>query len=156
MLKQRGTTSVEFAIIAAALFITLFGVIEISRAFYIWNTVGEMTRRGARVAAVCPIGHAGVARVALMGDPNGGDSSPLFPDMSTANIDITYLDEDGDETTVVDNAEHVRVQIQDYTHQLLIPFLPEAMRTITMPAFTTTTPIESLGYIPDDDSWRCF
>ena len=156
MQRQNGKTTVEFAIVGAAMFLTLFGVIEIARAFFVWNTAGEMTRRGARVAAVCPIDHAGVARVAMLGDPNGGDSSPLLRGFTSANIKITYLDEDGNSTTVYEDVEHVRVEIENYTHNLIIPFLPAAVRSVPMPTFTTTVPVESLGYVPDDDSRRCF
>ena len=156
MYKQQGTTTVEFSIVATALFLTLFGVIEISRAFFVWNTAGEMTRRGARVAAVCPIDHEGVARVAMMGDPNGGDNSPLFRHITTANISITYLDDNGNPTDIYPEAEHVRVEIINYAHNLIIPFLPEALRTVNMPAFSTTVPVESLGLVPDDGSRRCF
>ncbi len=54
MKTQRGAAMVEFALIALLFFIILFGIIEFGRAFFTYNTLVEATRRGARVAAVCP------------------------------------------------------------------------------------------------------
>ena len=72
--RQKGTTTVEFAVVAALLLTLLFGVIEVGRAMFVWNTLNEATRRGARVAAVCPVDHASVARVTIFGEPLGGDA----------------------------------------------------------------------------------
>ena len=54
-LRQKGVTTVEFAIIGTAFMIVLFGVIEVGRAVFTLNTLGETTRRAARIATVCPI-----------------------------------------------------------------------------------------------------
>ena len=58
--SQQGTTTVEFAILASVLFVLIFGVIEIGRAFFVWNSLAEATRRGARIAAVCPVNHGSI------------------------------------------------------------------------------------------------
>jgi Flp pilus assembly protein TadG len=49
--KQRGVAAVEFALVMLPLFLVLFGVIEIARAMYICNTLQEVTRRAAALAA---------------------------------------------------------------------------------------------------------
>ncbi len=54
--RQRGLTTVEFAICGTVFLIFLFGVIETGRMLFTWNALDEMTRRAARLAAVCPIG----------------------------------------------------------------------------------------------------
>ena len=54
--RQTGTTTVEFAIIASVMFMILFGVIEFGRVMFTANALAESTRRGARLAAVCPVG----------------------------------------------------------------------------------------------------
>lgn len=153
---QRGTTTVEFAVVSVTLFILLFGVIEIARALFVWNTISEATRRGARVAAVCPLNHADVARVAVFGPPGGGDGSPILNDLTTANVTVRYLNGTGSDTVNYANIRYVEVGVQNYTHTLFIPFLPPAARSIPLPPFTTRLPAESLGYIPDINTRQCY
>lgn len=150
---QKGTTTVEFAIVATVLFIVLFGVIEVGRALFVWNTLTEATRRGARVAAVCPIDHASVAKVAVFGDPLGGDASPILRNLSTANVQVDYLDDAGTATAVYEDVRYVRVGIANYQHTFLIPFV---VRTVTVPPFTTILPAESLGIIPELGVRQCY
>ena len=150
---QRGTTTVEFAIVATVLFIVLFGVIEVGRALFVWNTLSEATRRGARVAAVCPINHPSVAKVAVFGDPLGGDASPIIRNLSTANVQVDYLDNTGTPTAVYEDVRYVRVGITNYQHTFLIPFV---VQTVAVPPFTTTLPAESLGIVPELGVRQCY
>lgn len=151
--RQRGTTTIEFAVVATVLFTVLFGVIEVGRALFVWNTLSEATRRGARVAAVCPVNHPSVARVAVFGDPLAGDASPILSHFSTANVQVEYLDDAGASTAAYEDIAYVRVRITNYQHRLLIPFL---VRDITAPPFTTTLPAESLGIIPESGVRQCY
>jgi hypothetical protein len=154
MKYQYGLTTVEFAMIGALAFTVLFGVIEIGRALFVWNTLSETTRRGARLAAVCPMNHLSIKRVAILSNPGGPDTSPIVGNLSTANVTVAYLQEDG--TTIATDypeVKYVRVSIVGYAHTLLIPFI---MPTITAPPFSTTLPKESLGYVPDTGTRECF
>jgi hypothetical protein len=153
MKRQRGVTTVEFAIIGTLVFIVLFGSIEVARAFFVWNTLAQITERGARLAAVCPVNHVSIKRVAIFSDPVGPDDSPVITGLSTANIDLQYLNEDGAPTAVFGEIRYVRTSITGYTHQLIIPVI---MPTVTAPPFTTTLPIESLGWIPEINDRQCF
>lgn len=49
---QRGTFVVEFAIIVPLLLTVLFGIVEIARIMYIYNTLQDATRRAAFDASV--------------------------------------------------------------------------------------------------------
>jgi hypothetical protein len=49
--KQQGVAAVEFSLVAMAFFIVFFGVVELARAMYICNTLQEVTRRAAALAA---------------------------------------------------------------------------------------------------------
>ena len=51
--RQQGAVAVEFALVASLLFTLLFGITEMSRILFYWNTAGEVTRLGARLAVVC-------------------------------------------------------------------------------------------------------
>ena len=151
--NQQGTTTVEFAILASVLFVLIFGVIEIGRAFFVWNSVGEVTRRGARLAAVCPVNHGSISKVSMFNAPDGGSESGLLSGLTDSNISLEYLDDGGNSTNIFTEIKSVRVGISDYQHNLLIPFFN---LSITVPEFSTTIPAESLGYIPDLGARQCF
>lgn len=138
---QQGTTSVEFAVVGLVLFTVLFALIDLSRLFFNMAALDESTRRGARIAAVCPVNDPFVAQVALF--------DGLIPNLATTNISVQYLDED---SFVVANPagagygsiKYVRVRIQNFQLQTFIPGLPAVLNT---PAFETTIPSESLGRV---------
>lgn len=145
--RQRGTTTVEFAIVGSLFFVLLFGVMEFGRALFVANALTESTRRGARMAAVCPVGDTQPALVAIVA--NAGGVSRIAPDLTTANVQVSYLDQAGavlaNPAANMVSIRYVRVRIVDFTQEMLIPFLlPE----ILMPSFSATLPIESLGYSP--------
>jgi Flp pilus assembly protein TadG len=153
MKYQSGLATVEFALIGALAFTVLFGVIEIGRALFVWNTLSEATRRGARLAAVCPMGDPAIARVAILSNPGGPNTSPVVSNLSTANVTVAYLQADGVTLAAsVTETKYVRVAIVGFQHTLLIPFV---MPTITAPPFSTTLPAESLGYLPDTNTYGC-
>lgn len=137
--RQRGATTVEFAIVGGVFFVLLFGMIEFGRAFFVWNALTEATRRGARVAVVCPRDHSAIAQVAVFSRPGGGSDSPVVGGLSTANVTVRYLAADG---STGGDADFVSVAIEGYQHRLLIPFFG---RTIATPRFETVLPRESLG-----------
>ena len=147
--REQGLFLVEFAIIAAVMFLVLFTVIELSRLIWVWNTADEATRRGARVAAVCPINHPAVLNETVFAQAGAGPNSPILNNLTTGNVDVKYLAGDGiTESADFNVVRFVSVAIVDYQLPLLIPFFD---RTLSMPTFETTLPAESLGFIPDPD-----
>lgn len=144
--REQGLFLVEFAIIAAALFILLFALIELARIIWIWNTADEATRRGARVAAVCPIDHPAVPEATIFAQPGSGGPSPILRGLTTANVQVDYLDANGDPETTFGEINYVRVSLVNYQVTPLIPFINT---TFTLPPFDTTIPSESLGFIPN-------
>jgi Flp pilus assembly protein TadG len=151
--NEQGLFIVEFAIIAAALFVVLFAVMELARIIWVWNTADEATRRGARVAAVCPIDDTAVECVTVFAAPDCGSTgnSPILRGLSTSNVTVSYLDSDGTVlgTPTFDDTRFVRVSLSGYTISPLIPFIDT---TFTLPPFETTIPSESLGLVPDPDN----
>lgn len=154
--RQIGLATVEFALIGLLFFIILFGVIEFGRLLFTWNTLAEATRRGARLAAVCPVSHASIARVTVFNNPGTAGDSPILPGLSTANVQVQYLQNDGitDWGGIFANIRYVRVSIRQdninrYQHQLIIPVVGT---TITAPPFAATLPRESLGAVPNPDN----
>jgi hypothetical protein len=143
--RQHGITTVEFAIVGLLAFVVLFGVIEISRAFFVYNALEEAMRRGARVAAVCQLNDAAIAEIASFTASGSGVVGGLAP----ANIAVEYLDASGnvlgDPAGSYGLIAYVRVRIVNFTHWLFIPLFTSSFTT---PEFSTTVPAESLGVWP--------
>lgn len=146
MRRQQGVALVEFAIVGAVAIMLVFAVLEIARAIFVANALTEATRRGARMAAVCPINDPAIAQAATFNVPGAGNTSPIVNNLDTSDFTLEYLDRDGD--PISDPAgnfnfiRYIQVSVTGFEHELLIPF---ANFTFTMPRFTTTLPRESLG-----------
>jgi Flp pilus assembly protein TadG len=135
--SERGTTTVEFAISGAVIITVILAVIELSRAMFMLSVLSEGTRRGARVAAVCPINDPAIAQTTRFAN---------IPGLTTQNVAVEYLNQAG---TVIPNPtgnfgtiEYVRVRIVNYQMQLWIPFVSAIFPS---PQFAVTLPRESLG-----------
>ncbi len=143
--SQRGMTTVEFSIVGVVLFLVLFGVIEFGRALYVVNMLTEATRRGARLAAVCPVNDPYPAEGAVFAY-GGGGTSPVVPGLTTSNVVIEYLDDNGglitDPITNFDEIRYVRARIVNFSMPLIIPFIDP---TLSLSGFAATIPRESLG-----------
>lgn len=155
--KQAGLTSVEFAMVGTVLLLVIFAVIETGRLMWVWETLTEATRRGARVAVVCPVGHDAIANMTVFNDPDTGGESAILNGLTSGNVVVEYLD--GGSAVLATPAnddfceiEYVRVRIVGFTHQVLIPFVSS---TLDAPEFETTLPAESLGLVPGV-GYQCF
>lgn len=141
---QSGITTVEFSIIATAMLMVLFGIIEFGRALYTINVLTEGARRGARMAAVCPVGDPKPASVAIFDSGNG--TSSVVSGLSTANVQIQYLDSSGNPIASpaanFSSIQYVQASIVNFTMPLLIPVV---LPTLHLSGFTATMPRESLG-----------
>lgn len=144
--QQKGAETVEFALIALLFFAVLFTIIEFSRALFVWNALTEATRRGARMAAVCPYQSPIPAQVAIF-DVIGGalGNSPVIPSLKPAMVSVRYLNAAGADESDQTLIKFAQVSITNYTHTLLIPIWGSS---ITAPEFRTTLPTESLGAVP--------
>jgi hypothetical protein len=136
--RQRGTTTVEFAIVGAVALALIFFVIEFGRILFTLNMLDEGARRGARVAAVCDVGNAAIAQAAAF---------LTLPGYSTSNVVTEYL---GDNGTVLGDPtgadypsiSYVRVRIENYSFPVALPFIAA---TYSPPPISATIPRESLG-----------
>lgn len=52
-LRQAGATAVEFALVLLLFLMFVLGIVDFARLLYTWNAAAEVTRAGARYAAVC-------------------------------------------------------------------------------------------------------
>jgi Flp pilus assembly protein TadG len=150
--RQTGLTTVEFAVTGAVALTVLIGAIEMGITLYVWNTIGEATRRAARLAVVCPINDPAIKQNALVVPSGNGTSSQVLPGLTPGNVSLSYLDATGAATTSYSSVAYVQVQISGYSQTLYIPFVTS---TITVPPFTTTVPAESMGWMPDLGTRTC-
>jgi Flp pilus assembly protein TadG len=154
--RQRGTYSVEFAIIGTVLLVSVFAALEFARAMFVINMLTEATRRGARMAAVCPIADPKIAQVAVFA--NGGSASTIVSGLTTANVQVQYLDTNGAVVATpgtvagFNTIRYVRVNIVGFTHTLLIPL---HLVAVPLSGFASTLPRESLGVYPSVGSTPC-
>ena len=141
--RQHGLSTVEFALVAGVLFILIFGVIEVGRAFFVASALDEASRRGARMAAVCPVNDPAIAQAAAF-------NNAMIPDLDAGDVVVEYLDVAGGNVGAPGTAagfrliRYVRVRIVGYQHQMFIPFLV-ALPPFFMPEFAAVLPRESLG-----------
>jgi len=141
--RQKGLTSVEFAIVGVFLFVILFAIVEFGRVLFTLNVLQEGARRGARVAAVSAPHSTAVADAALFKKESLGD----LPALENATVEALYLTGDGKTGTQDMNAmQYVRVSVTAPAITLRIPLVNP---TITPPVYSSTLPRESLGVVPD-------
>jgi Flp pilus assembly protein TadG len=141
--KQRGLATVEFAIVALVLFMMIFAVIEVGRAFFVASALDEASRRGARMAAVCPVNDPAIAQAAAF-------NNSVIPALDAGDIVVEYLDGAGGNVGAPATAagfrliRYVRVRVVGYQHQMFIPLLT-VLGPFFMPEFAAVLPRESLG-----------
>ncbi len=92
--RQHGTATIEFALVAMIFFTLLFGILELSRLLYVFNTVQEVTRRAAREASMHWMSSADTTNIKTLA-LFGGSSLPGGAEVQAANIDIDYLQANG-------------------------------------------------------------
>jgi len=130
--RQSGVAAVEFALVSAVLFTLLFGMMEMGRVLFYWNSAVEATRFGARIAVVCDL-NANVIRTRMQ------QRLPILP---TNMIAINY-EPSG---CTVDTCSAATVSIMaGVSVSTFIPFVP---LTLSLPAFSTTLPRESMQSSP--------
>lgn len=145
---QKGMYTVEFAIVGSVFLITLLSIIQLGIVLLTWNALSEATRRGARVAVVCPVNDAAIKNIAMFDNPLGTGGG-LIAGLEAQDIDVKYLDVDGlvivDPTPTGDyiSIQFIRVSINNgYSFPGLLPWLSSI---VSAPPFSTTLPRESLG-----------
>lgn len=149
--SMRGVYVVEFAVIGLLLFILLFAVLEFGRLYFTVNALNETVRRGARLASVCDISDPVILRRAIYNAATDAGASSLIGDLETADLTLTYLDENGATVTNPNDLvslngflaiRYVQLRVENFTFNLMIPVLGG---TITLPDFSSILPRESLG-----------
>jgi Flp pilus assembly protein TadG len=145
--KERGAALVEFAIVATVFLSVLFGVVEFGRLFWTHNALRDAARRGVRYATIRKNDSAGIQAVKNMvvyGDPNANPATatPVVSGLTTGNVTVEYQNYNG-----LQLSARATVSITNYNFQFSVPLIGG---TVAMPAYRTSLPGESVGYVPCD------
>ncbi len=91
--RQRGVVTAEFAMVSLIFFTFMFAVMEMARAIYLLNTLQEVSRRAAMMAAVTdfsdPVAMAAVRQQAVFRNSPG--TLLLGDPITDAYVHIDYL-----------------------------------------------------------------
>lgn len=160
----------EFLVVFPLFMILLLMVFDFCRAMYTWNSLVETTRRGAKMAVICPTttdptapGYAQeiikkVATFDATGINAGFGAVPVVYGLVPEHFKIIYYDEAGNDITGTTNdikIKFVEVALKNttdgdaaplYQFQFLIPGMH--ILVDSMPSFKTTLYAESKGAIP--------
>jgi hypothetical protein len=139
--KQKGTAAVEFALICLLFFTILFVIIEFGRMMYVYNTMQEVTRSGARAAVVrIPAGAEVTADDMTIEYLNqaGATASPL-PDDPGDNLAAC-----GDPGRVSACIYSVRVSITGVSYTPMVSLF--SFLGVNLPTASVTMHAESLGF----------
>lgn len=152
--RQRGAETLEFLVVFPLFMLLLMTVFEAARILYVWNALAEATRRGARMAIVCPIDATSqtIVRNVAVFDTIGGalGTSPVVNGLTPADITITYRNEAGAVEATPMNIKFAQVEINNgfqFQFQPLLSGLVPGL-TLNTPAFRATLYMESLGAVP--------
>lgn len=143
--NERGATLLEFAIVATVFLTVLFGVVEFGRLFWTHNALRDAARRGTRYATIRKNDAAGIQAVKNMvvyGDPNVSSGTPVVSGLTPSNVNVNYQNYSG-----LQLSSRATVTITNYQFQFSVPLIGG---TLNMPAYSTSLPGESAGYVPCD------
>lgn len=141
---QRGTTAVEFAIVAALFLTVLLGILDFGRILFTWNAVGEATRWGARQAVVCAQGSTSVV----------SKMQAILPTLKSTNVNVQWYDNTGAPSSTCDAASCGGVAVS-VTGLTVAPFSPATwigFSQLAVPSFSTYLPREVMGQDPNSSS----
>ncbi|MES3022677.1 MAG: TadE/TadG family type IV pilus assembly protein [Pseudomonadota bacterium] len=173
--RERGVAAVEFAMLALFFFAFVGGIVETARLIYVINTMGEVARHGARMAATAEY-CSPTAMSALRSAAVFGGRIPATDNITDANVVLAYLQADASTPVAArpptpalnlsvctanpaspNCIRYVRVRLCEsgsdcnrieYKFWLPVSALlpPGGLR---LPDFSTVVPAESLGYRAD-------
>ncbi len=128
--KQVGAAAIEFGLIAAIFFTILIGVLEMGRVLFYMNSAAEATRFGARIAVVCDINASGIR----------SNMIKRLNILTNQNINVDYVPAGCSQAS----CKSITVAITGVNVATFIPFVPDSIRSINLPNFSTSLPRESM------------
>jgi Flp pilus assembly protein TadG len=118
--NRQGTVAVEFAMVAVLFLTFLFGIIEVGRVFWTWNTLQYAVEDTARYAIV----HQSATNSDLVTYAAGRMAGIK---VDTSKLSVTTAN------TTISGISFIEVT-GTYAYKSIVPFLPAAMNTINLTA----------------------
>jgi Flp pilus assembly protein TadG len=137
---ERGAALLEFAIGSTIFVSAMFGVLEVGRMLWVHNSLVDATRRAARYAVnqgMSTGAQTAAKNMAVYGN-TAGTGQPLVPDLTTAQVKITYQNFELGGGTVT-------AEVEAYDFSFVLPLVSRTMR---LPAYKTSLTAENAGYVP--------
>ncbi|MHB8352838.1 MAG: TadE/TadG family type IV pilus assembly protein [Burkholderiales bacterium] len=143
--SERGVTSVEFALVAALLLSLLFGVMELGRILFVWNSAQEVTRRAARDAAVQGLTlFTPYDAVLQPGTSSGTMAFPGIGEITNWTVSIQFMT--GDFGALAATAPPTNATLnQSNCTQGLSPCVTAVQASLCAPG---STPCQPVSYLP--------
>lgn len=162
--RQAGATLVETAVTMSLFLLMVFAILEFSFLMYSWTRGIEATRTAARLAIVStPVGSVDLGGTLECDDPSGvqevtvncsGGACPeliarmqnYLPLLEDGQVNVTYscspVGFDGRPVSML--IPEVKVEIQNYVHEMVIPGLIGLPKNWPLPPMTATRTGEDL------------
>jgi hypothetical protein len=92
--RQHGIAAVEFALTCVILFSFLFGIMEVARLTFVWNSLTQATSYTARTAATTAFSSSQLdtLRQQAIFVVNASDPMPMTDNITYKNLQVVYLD----------------------------------------------------------------
>ncbi len=157
---RRGQATVEFAVLYAAVILPLtFMLIFVAEMLWVWHSVGDLTRRGARYASThCwQNGSENVLQWMRTNVPRMVDMDQF--QNSTAELEVRYFSRDATSGSLVDFTceggdctsdcvpDVVSVRVANYEFRRFSSFF--GLPPVRIPDFRMSLPMESAGCDPE-------
>jgi hypothetical protein len=159
--RRSGQATVEFALVYAGILVPLtFGIIFVSQMYWVWHSMVEFTRDGARYAATHCWQQDGANVINYMQThiPLTMDQNQ-FQSGGTAQIVVEYFARDSNNQLTAFSCnggcgvdclpDSVTISVTNYQFQRFMAYL--RLPPVQMPAFPTSMPIESNGCDPEQN-----
>ena len=153
MRRRSGQAAMEFAVLYAGVILPLtFMTIFVAEALWIWHSIVDFTRDGARYAVTHYCGAQDGSNVVsyMQSSVPPTIDQAQFQAGGTAQVQVQYLDPTGQPFSPGNCSDcvpdSVSVSVAGYQFGRLSGYLK--LRPIQMPSFTTNLPMESAGLDP--------
>jgi Flp pilus assembly protein TadG len=133
-----GATAVEFALVLLILLMFVLGIVDFARLLYTWNAAAEVTRAGARYAAVCDDTSKQADVLAKM--------QQLLPQIT--GVSVVWTPSSCTSAT----CEMVTVSITSMNYSWISPIPGAVAPLIPVPTATTTLVREVMGKDANSDA----
>lgn len=137
-LRLVGATTVEFALVLLLLLMFVLGLIDFARLLYTWNAAAEVTRAGARYAAVCDDTSKQAEVLARMQE--------LLPQITGVSVVWTPS------SCTASTCEMVTVSITSMNYSWISPIPGAVAPLIPTPTAATTLTREIMRQDPNSDT----